>query len=75
MARPERRFYVELADRYHLPVGELLRRFTAPEITELMALYDLRANPPKKVQTPAETRAALSALAKGTAKRSKKGPR
>jgi hypothetical protein len=47
-----------------MPVGELLRRFTSPELTELLALYDLRARPPQRAQSPQEMRAALKALSK-----------
>ncbi len=45
-----------------MPVGEMLRRMDSAEITEWIAFYDLRANPPKKVQTPEEIRAALSQM-------------
>ena len=45
-----------------MPVGELLQRFTSPELTELLALYELRANPPPKKQTPAQMRAVLSSM-------------
>lgn len=45
-----------------MPVGELLQRFTSPELTELLALYELRANPPPKRQTPTEVRAVLNSM-------------
>jgi hypothetical protein len=44
----------------------LLARFTSAELTELMALYDLRANPPKKVQTIAEAKAVLDGMVRKT---------
>jgi hypothetical protein len=47
-----------------MPVGELLRRFTSPELTELMALYDLRARPEPPKQTMAEARALLDGMAR-----------
>jgi hypothetical protein len=45
-----------------MPVGEMLRRMDSAEITEWIAFYDLRANPPKKAQTPEEIRATLSQM-------------
>jgi hypothetical protein len=46
-----------------MPVGELLARFTSAELSELMAFYDLRANPPKPKQTPQQAKSVLSAMA------------
>lgn len=51
-----------------MPVGELLRRFTSPELTELMALYDMRSNPEPPKQTAAEARAVLSGMARSKRK-------
>jgi len=45
-----------------MTVGELLGRITSSELTEWLAYFDLQANPPKKVQTPEEARAVLSAM-------------
>lgn len=47
-----------------MPVGELLARFTSLELTELMALHDLRANPPKPKQTVAEAASVLQSMVK-----------
>lgn len=56
-----------------MPVGEMLGRMSASELTEWMAFYDLRANPPVQVQTPAEARTVLEAMAvKGPFERRKK---
>jgi len=45
-----------------MPVGEMLRRMSSSELTEWMAFYDLRANPPPPAQTPAEARTVLDAM-------------
>lgn len=47
MTNPDRRTYVELADAYHLPVHEFLRRWNSYEITELIALHLIRADEAK----------------------------
>lgn len=46
---------------------------TSAELTEWIAFYDLRANPPPKVQTPAQVRTVLqSMVARGPFERRKK---
>jgi hypothetical protein len=45
-------------------VSEILRRWTSPELTELMALENLRINPPKKKQSVAEAKSVLAAMAR-----------
>lgn len=45
-----------------MTVGDLLQRISSSELTEWMALYELRANPPK--QTAQQARAVLSALSR-----------
>jgi hypothetical protein len=52
-----------------MPVGELLARFTSAELTELMALYDLRIRPPVKLQTPAEAKAVLDGMVRKTSRK------
>ena len=45
-----------------MPVGEMLLRMSSAELTEWMAYYDLRANPPKPQQTTADVRTTLDAM-------------
>jgi hypothetical protein len=45
-----------------MPVGEMLRRMTSAELTEWMAFYDLRANPPPEKQSPQQMRAVLDGM-------------
>lgn len=46
-----------------MTVSVMLASMPSSELTEWIAFYDLRANPPKKPQTVAELRDAFAALA------------
>lgn len=45
-----------------MPVGEMLARMPASELTEWMAFFRLRANPPQPQQSPSEARSVLEAM-------------
>lgn len=47
-----------------MPVGEMLRRMTSAELTEWMAWFDYRANPPKQPQTAAQIRDEVARMAR-----------
>ena len=45
-----------------MPVGLMLRSMTSSELTEWMAYFDLRTNPPKTHTSPQQLKATLDEL-------------
>lgn len=45
-----------------MPVGLMLRSMCSAELTEWMAYFDLKANPPKEKQSAAEIKSVLDSL-------------